>query len=524
MKSRQLGLSEMGVGEMLHFADTYSAFSPKCLYTFPTDRAMKEFVQTRLDPILDNTPYFRGIVNKDKNSQKVKQIRNSTMFFRTSSTSRTVEGVDIDYLSLDEYDRVLDAAESSALEAMSSSKFGIVRRWSTPRAPETGIDRLFKKSDQHYYLHKCEHCNYWNQMNFEEYDSSSVEAGGNVLCVNPSGVDRLTGNVVDGSFQYVCQKCGKPLDRWYSGEWVAKFPDRTADGGGIRGYFISQMNAVWISADNLKRKELSTPSKQSFHNYVLGMPFADKSLMVVDDDVLENRSEDLPTQRHNRDGYRFISVGIDWGRTHWITVHGMRDNGKIELIRLFSVQEPKTPKDIGVDLQRIIVEISKYRPDIIIADTGDNGDKVLRLINHFGKGKVFGCTYNSSPKSTGDIYPRFNEKGDGVKVDKLMQNKMYIDALKSQEISVYNIIDNDLKLYLEHWKNVVITDEEEEDGGFNQVISRRGDDHYAQASVYAYIGLKRLRDNMRNNGTPLETTYISTQEPSSNSISQLYGR
>ena len=74
------------------------------------------------------------------------------------------------------------------------------------------------------------------------------------------------------------------------------------------------MNAVWISADNLKRKELSTPSKQSFHNYVLGMPFADKSLMVVDDDVLDNRSEDLPTQRHNRDGYRFISVGIDWGK------------------------------------------------------------------------------------------------------------------------------------------------------------------------------------------------------------------
>lgn len=210
-------------------------------------------------------------------------------------------------------------------------------------------------------------------------------------------------------------------------------------------------------------------------------------------------------------------------RTHWITIHGMRDNGKIELIRLFSVQEPKTAENIGLDLQRIILEISKYKPDIIIADTGDSGDKVLRLINQFGKGRVFGCTYNPTPKSTGDIYPRFNETGDTVKVDKLMQNKMYIDALKSKEISVYNIIDNDLKMYLEHWKNVVITDEEDEDGGFYQVISRRGDDHYAQASVYAYIGIKRLKDTLRNNGRPLETTYISTQEPTSN-ISKLYGK
>lgn len=55
-----------------------------------------------------------------------------------------------------------------------------------------------------------------------------------------------------------------------NGEWVAKYPERTKDGGGIRGYSISQMNAVWITADDLKRKELATPSKQAFYNYMLG--------------------------------------------------------------------------------------------------------------------------------------------------------------------------------------------------------------------------------------------------------------
>ena len=54
------------------------------------------------------------------------------MFFRTSSTPKALEGVDIDYLSLDEYDRVPSSSESSAMESMSSSPFKVIRRWSTP--------------------------------------------------------------------------------------------------------------------------------------------------------------------------------------------------------------------------------------------------------------------------------------------------------------------------------------------------------------------------------------------------------
>ena len=34
IKSRQLGLSEMGVMEMVHFADLHSYANVKCLYTF----------------------------------------------------------------------------------------------------------------------------------------------------------------------------------------------------------------------------------------------------------------------------------------------------------------------------------------------------------------------------------------------------------------------------------------------------------------------------------------------------------
>ena len=47
--------------------------------------------------------------------------------------------------------------------------------------------------------------------------------------LTPDGVDFLAKTVVPGSFQFVCQKCGKPLDRWYNGQWVPKYPDRAKE-------------------------------------------------------------------------------------------------------------------------------------------------------------------------------------------------------------------------------------------------------------------------------------------------------
>lgn len=133
------------------------------------------------------------------------------------------------------------------------------------------------------------------------------------MTMNPDGVDILAKTVEPGSFQIVCQACGKPLNRWHSGEWIAKYPTRTQGGGGTRGYFISQLNAVWKSGDDIRRDELNSKSKQLFYNYSIGQPYEDTKLAMADRDILDhvyNSSE----PRANRDGYEFVSAGIDWGK------------------------------------------------------------------------------------------------------------------------------------------------------------------------------------------------------------------
>lgn len=509
--------------EMVHFADMYSFKNVKCLYTFPTQEQLKKFVQSRLNPVLEKS-YFKDIVNWDKDSLGYKQIRNSSLFFRTSSKPGSVEGVDIDFLAMDEYERVNSLAESSALESMSSSPLHIVRRFSTPSAPGVGIHKLYQQSDQWYYAHICQHCDYHNEMKYAPYDENNLEQSGNLLLVNPEGIDEQAKTVQDGTYQYVCQKCGKPLDRWYNGVWECRYPERTKNNSGIRGYYISQMNAVWISADQLVEKEMNTESKQAFYNYSLGMPYEDVKMRVLEEDVFENKSPVAKKQMFNRGNYSYISVGIDWGNHHWVTVHGVLPDGKKDLIRLFSVKKNTRPNMVEADLETIIWEISKYEPDIIIADNGDSGNNVLKLINHFGEDKVFGCTYNSSPRSTGQLRPKFNEKDNTVTVDKLMQNKIYIQGLKTKNIRMYQEVDDDLRTYLKHWQNVLIMDEEDEKKEeMYQVIKRKGDDHWAQASVYANIGLTRIQQLIQQgNGTAFNSTFVTTNYNSGNSNTNYY--
>lgn len=245
IKSRQLGLSEMGVGKLIHFVDTHSYDHANALYTFPTVAQMRDFVKGRINP-LTSSGYYGSIFDEEADSIEVKRIRDSFLYFRTSSKPGAVEGIDVDYVALDEYDRVPNASEESARASMDSSKYKIMNRWSTPSTPNMGIHGLFNQSDQNVYMHKCGRCNFWNELSYKEYDGSSKYAGGNILTVNPDGVDVLAKTVVDGSFQFVCKACGKPLDRWYNGSWTSRISSRNKDNTGTRGYFISQMNAVWV--------------------------------------------------------------------------------------------------------------------------------------------------------------------------------------------------------------------------------------------------------------------------------------
>jgi len=174
----------------------------------------------------------------------------------------------------------------------------------------------------------------------------------------------------------------------------------------------------------------------------------------------------------------------------------------IDIIRCFSVERARGVANIEADLERVINEITPYNPDIICADIGDSGNYVYKLQEHFGLGKVYGVKVNPNPRSNGQISPVWQESRGQVTIDKLTQNKRHISDMKMGRLGFYRP-DKDLELYKQHWVNVVIRDEEDEKTrDIYQVITRKGDDHYAQSSVYSMVGMEHV----------LEPYILQTQE------------
>ena len=193
---------------------------------------LNDFYKQRISPEFDDG-YYATLVDKKNMSMNQFKIRDSTMTFRSSSKGASLEGTTTDYLSLDEYEHVSAQAEYSALESMSSSDYQIIRRWSTPSVAGYGIAKKYDESDQRKWVVKCTHCGYEQVLDFEK----------NIKLVDKDGIDIASKIILPGTYQYVCQKCGKLLDRWYNGHWQTMSPGA----GKPHGYKFSQLDAVWIN-------------------------------------------------------------------------------------------------------------------------------------------------------------------------------------------------------------------------------------------------------------------------------------
>ena len=58
---------------------------------------------------------------------------------------------------------------------------------------------------------------------------------------------------------------------------------------------------------------MTDSSKQMFYNYTVGIPYENAGMKVYEEDVYSH-SYDSFGPVFNRDNYKFLSVGIDWGK------------------------------------------------------------------------------------------------------------------------------------------------------------------------------------------------------------------
>ena len=485
-KSRQLGLSEVGMTEVLHFLIMHE--STKAMYIFPRNQQMVDFSKSRIAPVFQDSEYFQNLIDTDMNSVSTKKILNSYLFMRSGWGSALGEGADTDFLAIDEYDRMKDGVELSFQEGLKSSRYGLVRKWSTPTIPGRGINALYQKSDQMRYIHTCPHCGHKQFLTFDD----------NVIQVNPKGVNTITQEVEDGTFIIGCKKCKKELDRWSIGEWVSMYPSIKE----TRGYHISQLDAVWITADDIVRRMYNYTSKQLFYNYVIGDSYASQGLMVTDADI--RASVRLPKEVISRtQAYVGISVGIDWGAISYMLVLGIKANGAVDLLNIFTVQDSDIQPLKSASYFAAVLRA--YQPNIIVCDAGYGQDRNAYMYTQFPTA-LYSCYWNTikDPRAKVRFKDQYNENSHEITVDKTVAMQRVLHSLKGKLIGMFPWSEK-IEMFTQHCKNVRIMDEES-DGIVYQKATRVGADHTACAMAYALIGVTKLTNyNIKfNTGTEFE--------------------
>lgn len=264
-KSTQLGLTISTILRSFH--ETWKGLN--FIYWFPTSKLVTKFVQGRYDPLIENNPKLKALI-QDTDNTTIKRIGKGIIYF-SGLGAASKEGGKFETLSVpadgeafDEVEKMQPAKVLLALQRLEASPFKIKIYISTPGIPGYGMDALYQESDQKLWNVKCHHCNH---DNFVEQQ-----------------VEKFPKCIEQGFL--TCEKCGLALDTRADSEYVAQKPDNKD----ISGYHVSKL--YFPNADIkgiLKRWEKAQGNSrllEDFYHEDLGLPYVDSTQKLTAEDIL----------------------------------------------------------------------------------------------------------------------------------------------------------------------------------------------------------------------------------------------
>jgi hypothetical protein len=476
-KSRQCGASESSVTEVLWFLDTHP--STKAMYVFPTFQQMQDFANSRIKACMQETKYLQALQGEIDNVG-LKQIgKNSFLFMRSGQTSRLGEGVDADALFVDEKDRMSDKIEAAFEQSLSSSRYKLLREFSTPTLPGVGVDKSFQASCQYYWFVKCA-SGHWQTLDMDNIQQNNE-------------LDITAEIVPPGTYSLKCTHqtngvpCVSQINRW-DGTWIPKYDDHRRKTH--TGYHINQLSCVWLPIDKIMQQKLKYRFADIFSNYVLGMPYASNEGLITQDQLMSalDQTRNFPNMR--KPEYSAIVVGIDWGYINWCIVMGRRLDGRWEICGFHYCKDDSNPYNVA---RTMADYIRPFNPQVIVADLGYGRDRCMELLNIFPD-KVFACSYVADKSK--QFQPLWNEGQFRVSVDRTAHLRNMLQGIKTRRILFPGQPDT-YQLIWKHLLNLALIHVEEEDPDnpdpvIIERIGHKGDDHFAHAMAYAALAAERL--------------------------------
>ncbi len=463
-KGAQAGLSTEEILKMLHDAKELGLNQ---IYTLPTVDDVGEFVKSKVNRIMKVNPCIKKDVSrKDIDSIEQKQIGKAFIFFKGTHTEKEAIMLSSDRNIHDELDKSKPKVIQDYTSRMAYSKIRSQHFFSTPTIPDTGIDKLYQKSDQKHWRFNCPHCDFRQHMEWEE-------------------------NVDFKRKIYVCKNCRKeltPKQISELGSWEAKYPGRR-----MSGYWISQMICPWRTAADLIKEREDAEDEQYFYNFVLGLAFISADQKIEASLFLRNIIE-----KGSR-GEELNVAGIDVGKSSGKGLHVIIGNK--EVIFWIGILKDKILTDgkTHTAWKQLAELIQFYDVRVGVIDGMYETEKCLKLANKFPY-RIYLNFYKEDPKMLevsrfGDEKKKRPEEfEEEIKVltsrNRVMDDS--ISALRKGEARFAMSKDSStFKLLIRHAQNMYARKVEDRFGQMKREWESIGEDDFWHAFIYWRIALNK---------------------------------
>lgn len=265
IKCAQIGASELEIAEAFWYLDQHKG---NVLYVLPAGPQLEDFVDARVRAAIFVNRYLLQKITGSLSLSRI-QYQNAYLYFRAAQKRRQMLTVDVSYLFLDEVDAMDQQAAYTLTKRLGAASNPILRQFSTPTFPGTGITKLYQGdedvansgSDRRRWQVKCGHCNKWQVMNWED-------------STHNFGSDTIP------DVKLLCIKCKEDISPFIpNGQWVAEKPSLSKD---LHGYHINKLmtqrvnlNQIWI--------DIQDPMKvQEVYNSDLGEAYQPRGSRVTE--------------------------------------------------------------------------------------------------------------------------------------------------------------------------------------------------------------------------------------------------
>lgn len=357
MKATQGGWTELEVNRTMH-AMIYGKYPKGCLYMFPTSDDVREFSQSRFNPLISDNPLTIGKFvkggGKGTDSATLKKIGRAYLYLRGARLSQKrsddgmesskLRGIPVDSCKFDESDLMDPMAIRKAIGRMGDSLIKEEVYISNPGVPGEGIDCTFSLSDQRHWFRKCQACGEWTcaELSFPD-------------CVK----------IRDNGTGYIgCNKCGKEVkidykDKLgeYTSEWVPAIRDNSDY---MHGYNWSQLTSVANDPAEILDEYINPPEGNlaDIIKLRLGQSYIAEEDRLTPAQVFSCCGSNLSSHSHKGP----CAMGVDVGKIKHIVIGIRTGTDSFEILKTSQLSNWNDIHDIAqrFNVKSAVIDIRPY--------------------------------------------------------------------------------------------------------------------------------------------------------------------